>query len=798
MIHRKWSMGAVLGVILVTALTLPGPFASASDPQPPSPQTNPPAPPANGQGTAAAIPNQNVIRVEVPIVTVDVVVTDKKGNAIKGLTKADFRVFEEGVLQEITNFEYSSETDPAEQFASLTSDRGIPPERQNYILFLFDNTSMDVPSQQHAREAAAKFIDENLRAADLVAIANYRNSMQLLQNFTSNKRRLAQALGVVVGPEGNSTGAAPDTISRGLSAQAQQSLRSLSTGYDARNLMIAMRALFTSLRSIKGRKSLIVFSGGVNLSQDSSVDLVSAIDAANKANVTVYTIDAKGLTVEPPTVSPTRPSRISFNTSPLVSPAGIFVNSFQRPPGGTGGGTTGGGTGGGTRGGGTGGGTSGGIGGGTGGGTGGGSGGGTGGGTFGGNAGGTRGGNSYGINSPDPFGSRRSPDQRLDQLSLNEMKDVLFTMATETGGFYIRNSNDFTRGLQDINTEIRNFYSMGYESNSKIHNGKFRAIKVEVLKKGMQIKYRKGYFDQKPLDALAGTPAEKPLNRAIEEKAPLTALPLKFVADFFYEGPGQARAPITVLVPIAKLKFKKERDLRTDALDIVGVAFSENGSQAARFSDTVNVRFANDQMKKLPENATLTLPNYFKLAPGKYHLKIALHDEGDQIGTVEQDLEIPPYTGTQLATSSLVMSSEMRELSSLINSLESQLLDDKNPLIYNGLKVYQSVDRKFYQDQPVGLYFNVYNLAIDPKSNKPNLLLSLTIIRGDKIVSQLPLSRATDLPAIENGRLPIGTWLSLKSLPPGQYTLQVMVRDGITNLSRYLREDFTVEVATKQ
>jgi VWFA-related protein len=790
---KSWLVWSTVCFLIILGIWGAGPALKASASQTPSPQSSPapvPAtpPPANGQ---AALSSQNVIHIEVPIVTVDVVVTDKKGKPVKGLTKADFKLLEDGTVQQISNFEYLSEDEPTGELASITTDRPLGGERQNYVLFLFDNMTMDPSSQERARHAAAKFLDENLRSGDLVAIANYRNSMQIVQNFSSNKSRLARALGVIAsGETAESADAGPNPAANTTFDRAQQGLRALGAQFDARNLMIAMRELFNSMRPIKGRKSLIVFSGGLTLSADNQVDLIAAIDAANKANVTVYTIDAKGLTVDIPNPNLSNPRRMSFNSSPKISPLGSFVNAFQGSPRGGGGGTPGGGgrPGGGGAPGGTPGGTPGG----------------NPGGFPGGNTGGNSRGNTGGFpgnndpfdpNNNNPFGNRNPLDRRLDQLTLNDLKDVLLSMATETGGFYIRNSNDFNRGLGEIKSEMRNYYSLGYESNNSVHDGKFRAIKVEVHDKGLHIKYRKGYFDKKSQDALAGTPAEKPLNKAIEESSPVTQLPLQLTTDYFYEGPGQARTPVSVQLPISKLKMKKDKGLRSDAIDILGVALREDGSKAARFSDTYNLKMENEQWKNLPENASVKFPNYFRLPPGKYKLKVAVHDEGDLVGTVEEPLEIPAYTGGQFATSSLVLSGEVRPLSGLISSLESELLDDKNPLISNGMKVYQSVDKTFYTGGSMCIYFTLYNLTVDSSQKKPTLLLSYSILTNDKLITQIPLSSITQLPPMENGALPMGMWVPLKDIPPGHYTIQVTVRDGLTNVTHYLRDQFNVEAS---
>jgi VWFA-related protein len=756
--NRAEKAGWMAGVVLATSILGAGLFLEASRAQSSGP-AHPQKPAAAAQ---APVTNDNIIRVEVPVVTVEVVVTDKKETSVRNLTKKDFKIYENGVPQEIANFEYISEEEPTGQFASITTDRPPVPQRQNHILFLFDNLNVKSGDQEVSRQAVDRFLNEDMRPGDWVAIAIFRRSMKILENFTDNKLRLARALSSIVGPENLDP---PGATGRAGSAAA----------LDSDALLYAMRDLFNSLRHVPGRKSLIWFSGGI--SPDDRWLLLSTIDAANKANVTVYTIDATGLNMSSLTKDPEL-HRSGSGFSPAQLNLGSFMNSFQRPP--VGGGSTGG-----TRGG-TGGGTTGGTGGGT---------------TGGRGTGGTTGAGTPRTPPSNTLGNlppqNRPKDPFSHEGSMSSVKGVLWVLANDTGGSYFRNSYDFNKMLRKVESEMRNYYSLGYASNNSNHDGKYREIKVDVLKKGYNVNYRKGYFDQKPVDPLAGISAEKPLVRAIEAKEPITDLSVKMASGYFYEGTGLARAPVVVQLPVSALGIKREKNPRTNVLDILGVAFSANGSPVARFSDSLPVQVDSEWLKDHSDADSLTIPNYFRLAPGKYHLKVAIHNQGNQIGTAEEDLDIPLFAENQLTTSSLILTNEARELPSLINNLESQLLDDKNPLIFEGKRMYPSVTKKFSQDKPLALYFHTYNLTLDPKLHQPLLLLSVSILSGDKIASQIPLSRVQDLSAVENGRLPVLVWLSLRNLAPGKYTLQVMVRDGITNAKRYLRDQFEIEATAR-
>src|SRR5438128_4225712 len=395
-----------------------------------------PPPPVTAADQQPAV----VIKRESKLVLVDAVVTDKKGNYIRDLTQNDFKVFEDNKEQPVSTF--SSGADAATQANA----------QRRYLILFFDNSTMAAPDQIQARNAAKKFIEANAGPDRLMAVVDFGGSLRIVQNFTANAQVLQAAVSGVktssVDP--NAPPDVPVTVaSSGLSSFGS-SLGNAAADFGARSMLLAVRSLAKNLRSIPGRKMVVLFSGGFALTQENQSELTATIDACNKSNVAVYALDARGLVATAPGGSagrrvpagrtravsnraPTQrisPRRISARTisSRRVAPQTIsprphlILAAFpamampdpQRPGGGgTGGGGTGGGGGrGGTGGGGTGGGGGrGGTGGGTGGGgtggggTGGGGRGGTGGecgtgggegGTGGGTGGGTRGGTGGG------------------------------------------------------------------------------------------------------------------------------------------------------------------------------------------------------------------------------------------------------------------------------------------------------------------------------------------------------------------------------------------------------------------
>src|SRR5467141_1613993 len=385
--QRKLQFAGWLVVALM--FLVPVPARSRGQEQPP-----PPPPP-----TAATAEQQPVvvIKKESKLVLVDSVVTDKKGNYIRDLTQNDFKVFEDNKEQAVSTFSTGAD--------AATQANG----QRRYLILFFDNSTMAAPDQIQARSAATKFIAANAGPDRLMAVVDFGGSLRIVQNFTANADVLRAAVSGVknssVDPNAPGPGVPVTIASTGLS-----SLGNAEADFGARSMLLAVRSLAKNLRTIPGRKMVVLFSGGFPLTQENQSELTATIDACNKSNVAVYALDARGLVATAPGGSASRktpagkthavsnhvPARKTSPRPRILRAAypAMAMPDPQRPGGGGGGGggaggggrgggggTGGGGTGGGGRGGG--GGTGGGGGGGTGG-SGGGRGGGTGGGTGGG------------------------------------------------------------------------------------------------------------------------------------------------------------------------------------------------------------------------------------------------------------------------------------------------------------------------------------------------------------------------------------------------------------------------------
>src|SRR5229473_8445553 len=502
------------------------------------------APPAPQAASPAEQQPAVVIKKESKLVLVDSVVTDKKGNYIRDLTQHDFKVFEDNKEQPVSTFSTGAD--------AATQANG----QRRYLILFFDNSTMALPDQIQARSAATKFIAANAGPDRLMAVVDFGGSLRIVQNFTANADVLRAAVSGVknssVDPNAPGPGVPVTIASTGLS-----SLGNAEADFGARSMLLAVRSLAKNLRTIPGRKMVVLFSGGFPLTQENQSELTATIDACNKSNVAVYALDARGLVATAPGGSaskktPAGKTRAVSNHVParkasprphilLAAYPAMAMPDPQRPGGGGTGGGGGRGGGGGGGGGGTGGGGKGG-GGGTGGGGGKGGGGGTGGGTGGGGKGGSGGGGSRGGgNNPVANNFNNSPYNQPRTIvppfppSASTNQQILAALAEGTGGFTIFNTNDLFGGLQRIASEQNEFYLLGYVP-AESAEGSCHPLKVKMNRGGTNVRARSGYCNARQPNILDGTPAAKQLEMRAQDSSAGGVQP-SFQAPYFYTGP---------------------------------------------------------------------------------------------------------------------------------------------------------------------------------------------------------------------------------------------------------------------
>jgi VWFA-related protein len=276
------------------------------------------AAPVLAQQTGQAGANESRIQVTSELVLVNVVAHDKKGNLVRDLKKGDFTVFEDGKKQEISTFDFENVDElatagAAEAMVSGAAGPGtllakktapsLDARDRRLILLFFDFSAMDPEQIERSVDAAKKFVDTKMQPADLMALVSLATNMRVDLDFTDDKTKLLAALtayhsGQGQGFENGASGSAEGAAETSGAFSADDT--DFNT-FSADRKLLALQSLMQALGKLPQKKSLIYFSNGISQSGvDNQSALRAATAAAVKANVSIYSLDIRGLQAFPP------------------------------------------------------------------------------------------------------------------------------------------------------------------------------------------------------------------------------------------------------------------------------------------------------------------------------------------------------------------------------------------------------------------------------------------------------------------------------------------------------------------
>ena len=267
----------------------------------------PPTPLPRGKGT---------IRSAVDLVEIDVQVTDRNGKPIKGLNQAQFTISEDGKTQNVSTFEYSDIekieiaasaeqtpiTIPLGTVASPETMKAQVRDHRMIVLF-FDMTSLESEDLLRSTRAAEKFLREQMTPADLVGVVAFGNTLRVIANFTNDRKLLRDAVEALMpGHEAALAALAEAATPDGEISSSEDTGASFAADDTEFNIfntdrkLAAVEAVANILNGIPGKKAVIEFTGGITQTgEENRSQLTAATNAANRANVSIYTVDSRGL-----------------------------------------------------------------------------------------------------------------------------------------------------------------------------------------------------------------------------------------------------------------------------------------------------------------------------------------------------------------------------------------------------------------------------------------------------------------------------------------------------------------------
>lgn len=309
-------------------------------------------------GHAQQAQQQPVFRSSTRLIVQTVSVKDRNGNPIEGLTAADFLVTEDDQPQEIAFVEFQRLDDqapppdttlaatppaaadpaPAPPAADVPSTvqtgfAARPPgddrfRNRRLLVLYFDLSATAPPDQMRAYDAALRYIDTQMQPADMVAIVRFAGgAVTVRQDFTDDKSVLREVIYLMMyGKDEDGDGIRDPEWEPTEFGQNDAEFNVFSTDRQ----LAALQTAVTMLRPFPEQKSLVYFASNLRLNgTDNNAQLRATTNAAIRANVQIFPVDARGLVAAAPLGDATQrsPGGIGMFSGALAQAA---VSRFQR------------------------------------------------------------------------------------------------------------------------------------------------------------------------------------------------------------------------------------------------------------------------------------------------------------------------------------------------------------------------------------------------------------------------------------------------------------------------------------
>ncbi len=684
--------------------------------------------------------DDDVIRVTSNLVSLDVIVKDKKGKAIIDLKPEDFTVFENGVPQKIDFFDATLTTSEAAQ-PTRPNDPTQPPNDstrpksrtpsgfpRNIIALVLDGQSTELANLKHVREGMMKYIRERISDSDSVALFSISGGLQLLQPFTQDKAKLIAAVekaydsstgsktsearglsenisamreriasgpelegGPAPGPGFNGSAAAQALIARHVLEQYIQLRSSLST-QQTRPVLAALAAICEGLRSIPGKKTLVMFSQGFVATEALDWQVQSTIDIANRANVAIYIIDSGGLTGGAPT------SGALVSGSPLGGISGGLEMEQRRRA-----------------------------------------------------------------------GAGESVFDITRQEGLNRQQDLLYRISEDTGGHFIKNTNDIAGGLERIDAEIRSRYTLAYRSTDPNFDGSFRKVKIEIHRPDTNVLARSGYYAIPPSQIVPFSPDDKKLLANFANMQAHPTLPLSLELNSFRSQGGFYTVPLSFEIPPAAVQFDRKGDKQRLQLEVLGVVRVEGEDRIlSRLGGNFDVSLTPLQYESIL-NDKIFYRQDMQLYSGNYTVDLIVRDRLSGKVAARQEKLVLPDAGSDFWATEAVLSRHAEP--------QKQTARNGDVLSEGNVQIRPSPSREFHATDNLIIFFKLYNAAVGRETGKPLVRVTVTLMNDGK-----PAMRPFDYQLTESAIEPVlhltfAKYVRLAGLPAGKYSAVIESRD---------------------
>ncbi len=260
-------------------------------------------------------------------------------------------------------------------------------------------------------------------------------------------------------------------------------------------------------------------------------------------------------------------------------------------------------------------------------------------------------------------------------------------------------------------------------------------------------------------------------------------LPFQLRTDYLRIMDNSILTVFTILIENQDLAFKNVGGILEAKVNIHARIRPVTGRRPYLFEDVVTQKYTDDvfdigvRQKSIYQHK-ITLP------PGNYVVDLVLRDvNSGRTGVVHHGIEVPRYAEGQLSTSSLILADKIEPLHGRLAA---------GPFVLGNLKVRPSVNSRFKQGRPVGVYMEVYNPGIDQTTLRPAVDIEYIISRDGQEVMRVKEDGQSGLSRFTTQEITLARLLPVDTLDPGTYTLEVRITDHVKQTTVAPKTQFTI------